>query len=96
MAYVVSAKWTAKEGKEGRLREVIEEMTPVSREEPGNLYYQAHTSPENPRLFWLYEQYEDEAAYQAHMDSPHFTRLVKEEAIPELLDDREREFFETL
>ena len=30
------------------------------------------------------------------MDSEHFTRLVKEEAIPELLADREREFFETL
>jgi quinol monooxygenase YgiN len=96
MAYVVSAKWTAKEGSEARLREVIEEMTPASRGESGNLYYQAHTSPENPRLFWLYEQYADEAAYHAHMDSPHFTRLVKEEAIPELLDAREREFFETL
>ena len=30
------------------------------------------------------------------MDSEHFTRLVKEEAIPELLDERRREFFETL
>ena len=96
MAYVVSAKWTAKAGREGRLREVIEEMTPASRDEPGNLYYQAHTSPESPRLFWMYEQYADEAAYNAHMDSEHFTRLVKEEAIPDLLDAREREFFETL
>ncbi len=30
------------------------------------------------------------------MASEHFTRLVKEEAIPELLDERRREFFETL
>jgi len=96
MAYVVSARWRAREGRQGRLREVIEEMTPVSREEPGNLYYQAHTSPEDPQLFWLYEQYEDEAAYHAHMDTEHFTRLVKEEAIPDLLEDRSREFYETL
>jgi quinol monooxygenase YgiN len=96
MAYVVCAKWTAKDGKEDRLQEVIHEMTEPSRSEPGNRYYQAHRSPENPRLYFLYEQYEDEAAYEAHMASEHFTRLVKEEAIPELLEAREREFYETL
>jgi quinol monooxygenase YgiN len=96
MAYVVCAKWTAKEGKEDRLVEIIEEMTPPSRGEPGNLYYQAQRSPENPRLFFLYEQYADEAGYEAHMASEHFTRLVKEEAIPEILEAREREFYETL
>ena len=83
MAYVVCAKWTAKEGKEDRLAEVIEEMTEPSRAEPGNRYYQAHRSPENPRLYFLYEQYDDEAGYEAHMASEHFTRLVKEEAIPD-------------
>ena len=30
------------------------------------------------------------------MASEHFTRLVKEEAIPELLADRAREFYETI
>jgi quinol monooxygenase YgiN len=96
MAYVVSAKWRAKEGKEERLAEICREMTEPSRAEPGNLFYQAHRSPEDPQLFYLYEQYENEAGYQAHMDSEHFTRLVKEEAIPEILEAREREFFETL
>ena len=96
MAYVVSAKWLAKEGREDRLAEICHEMTEPSRAEPGNLFYQAHRSPENPRLFYLYEQYVDEAGYQAHMDTEHFTRLVKEEAIPEVLESREREFYETL
>jgi quinol monooxygenase YgiN len=96
MAYVVSAHWRAKEGKEDRLAELIAEMTPPSRGEPGNLFYQAHRSPEDPRLFYLYEQYADEAGYQAHMDSEHFTRLVKGEAIPELLEDRERAFYTTM
>ncbi len=96
MAYVVLAKWTAKEGLEDRLTEIIEEMTEPSRAESGNRYYQAQRSVEDARVFLLYEQYEDEAAYQAHMDSPHFTRLVKEEAIPELLEAREREFYVTL
>ena len=96
MAYVVSAHWRAKEGKEGRLAELIEEITPSSRQEPGNLFYQAHRSPEDPRLFYLYEQYADEAAYEAHMDSEHFTRLVKQEAIPELLEERRRAFYTTM
>jgi quinol monooxygenase YgiN len=96
MAYVVSAKWRAKQGKADRLLEVIREMTPPSRAEEGNLFYQAQRSVDDPQLFYLYEQYVDEAGYQAHMDSEHFTRLVKEEAIPELLEDRERAFYETI
>ena len=96
MAYVVSAHWRAKEGKEDRLAALIEEMTPPSRAEPGNLFYQAQRAVDDPQLFYLYEQYADEAAYQAHMDAEHFTRLVKEEAIPELLEARERAFYTTM
>jgi quinol monooxygenase YgiN len=96
VAYVVSAKWRAREGKADRLLEVIREMTPPSRAEEGNVFYQAQRSVDDPNLFYLYEQYADEAAYEAHMDSEHFTRLVKGEAIPELLEDRERAFYETI
>ena len=95
MAFVVSALWTAKQGEEDRIARIIEELTPASREEPGNLFYQAHRSPEDPRLFYLYEQYVDEAGYQAHQDSGHFQRLVVGEAIPNL-ESRERAFYETM
>jgi quinol monooxygenase YgiN len=96
VAFVVAATWRAEPGEEERVAGVIRTMTPLSRAEPGNLFYQAHRSPEDPQLFYLYEQYDSEAGYHAHMDSEHFTRLVKEEAIPEILEAREREFFETL
>jgi quinol monooxygenase YgiN len=96
VAYVVSAYWRAREGKADRLAEVIEELLAPSRAEPGNVFYQAQRAVDDPQLFYLYEQYADEAAYEAHMDSEHFTRLVKQEAIPELLEDRRREFFTTL
>ena len=96
MAYVVSATWRARAGKEERLLELIRELTPPSRAEPGSRFYQAQRSLEDPRVFHLYEQYADAAAYQAHMDSEHFTRLVKREAIPELLEDRRRSFYETI
>jgi quinol monooxygenase YgiN len=96
MAYVVSAHWRAKEGKADRLAELIGELTPPSRAEPGSVFYQAQRSVDDPQLFYLYEQYADEDAYQAHMDSEHFTRLVKDEAIPELLETRERAFYTTI
>jgi quinol monooxygenase YgiN len=95
MAYVVSALWRAQEGEEGRIARIIEELTEPSRAEPGNLFYQAHRSPDDPRLFYLYEQYVDESAYKAHQDSEHFQRLVVGEAIPHL-ESRERTFYETM
>ena len=96
MAYVVTAMWRAKPGAEERVAEICDELTEPSRAEPGNLFFQTHRSPVDPKLFFLYEQYVDEAGYHAHMDSEHFTRLVKEEAIPRLLESRERAFYVTL
>jgi quinol monooxygenase YgiN len=96
MAYVVAAKWRAHPGKADRLLEVIEEMTPPSRAEPGCVFYQAQRAQDDPNLFFLYEQYADEAGYAAHQETEHFTRLVKEEAIPDLLAAREREFYSTI
>lgn len=95
MAYVVAAWWKAKEGQEDTIAGVIEKMTPLSREEPACLFYQAHRSVEDPGLFFLYEQYVDEAGYEAHMATPHFEEYVKGVAIPSL-ESRERSFYETL
>jgi quinol monooxygenase YgiN len=72
MAYVVAAIWKAKEGQADTILRVIEKMIPLSRKEPGCLFYQAHRSLDNPNVFFLYEQYMDAAGYEAHMASPHF------------------------
>jgi quinol monooxygenase YgiN len=94
MAYVVSAVWTAKPGKEEFVRDVIRQLVPLSRAEPGCRYYQPHADPAEPRVFRLFEVYDDEAAYKAHGDSEHFQRLALGQAIPEL-ETRERGFYET-
>jgi quinol monooxygenase YgiN len=96
VAYVVAAKWRAHPDKVDRLLEVFEELTPPSRAEPACRFYQVQRAEEDSALFFLYEQYADEAGYQALMDSEHFTRLVKQEAIPDLLASREREFYITI
>jgi quinol monooxygenase YgiN len=95
MAYVVAATYRVKPGEEEKVREVLETMAPLSRKEPGCIFYQAHRSPDDPRVFFLYEQYVDEAGYQAHMATPHFERWIKGEAIPRL-ESRERAFYVTL
>jgi quinol monooxygenase YgiN len=95
MAYVVTALWTAKDGQEDTIAHVIAEMTPLSLQEPGCLVYHAHRSPDNPRLFFLYEQYVDAGGYEAHMASPHFEQYVRGIAIPNL-EARERAFYVTM
>jgi quinol monooxygenase YgiN len=95
MAFVVTAKWTAKAGHEDDVRDAILSLIEPSRSEPGNLFYRANRRSEDPRVFFLYEEYVDEAAYQAHGASEHFQAYGHGKAIP-LLESRERVFYETL
>jgi quinol monooxygenase YgiN len=95
MAYVVSAIWTAEPGQEDVVRDAIEKLTPPSREEPGNRFYQAYQDPGQASVFRLFEIYDDEDAYAAHGASDHFKQFAVEQAIP-VLSNRERAFFETI
>jgi quinol monooxygenase YgiN len=95
MAYVVAATYRCKEGEDDKIAEILEIMGPLSRQEPDCLFYQAHRSPDDPRVFFLYEQYVDESGYEAHQATPHFERHVKGDAIPRL-ESRERAFYVTI
>jgi quinol monooxygenase YgiN len=94
VAYVVLARWTAKPGEEDAVADAIGRMIAPSRAEPGNLVYQCHRDPENPRLFLLYEAYADEQAYADHGASEHFQEHCVRGGIP-YLKSREREFYVT-
>jgi len=98
MAYVVTVIWKAKEGQEEEVAEKIEKMTPLSLDEPGCLFYQAHRSVKdgNPGLFFLYEQYVDEAAFEAHMATPHFKRYVEGGVYPKLKSREPPSFYKTM
>ena len=75
MAYVLAAKWVAKEGEEDNVLAALEQLAGPSRAEPGCLMWQPHRDPEDPRVFFIYEQYADPAAFEAHGASEHFQRL---------------------
>lgn len=42
------------------------------RDEPGCLTFDVMRDRSDPDLVWLYEVYVDEAAFEVHMQTPHF------------------------
>jgi quinol monooxygenase YgiN len=94
MAYVVCATWIAKEGEAENVAAAVEKMVGPSRAEPGILQYQPHRDPENPNVFFFYEQYADQAAYDSHVESEHMQTHGFGDAIPRL-ESRQRAFYET-
>lgn len=95
MSYVLIAQWTSLAGCEKRVVEVLTAMAGPSNAEPGCRRWQPHRSTDDPRSFLIYEEYEDEAAFDAHCASDHFSELVLGQAIS-LLEDRSRAFYEPL
>ena len=95
MAVVLRATWTATEGAEAVVLDALTKLAPLSRAEPGCCYYQAYRDPAAPRVFHIFEIYDDDEAVAAHAASEHFQEYGLGQAIP-LLETREREFFETI
>jgi len=89
MGYVLAVTWVARPGEEERVAEALRKMVPPTQAEPGCIHYRVHRSPDDPRRFFLFEEYADESGLRAHMDSEHFKRHVLGEAVP-LLESRER------
>jgi quinol monooxygenase YgiN len=95
MAVVLIATWTANEGSEAVVLDALTELAPRSREEPGCRFYQVYRDPAEPRVFRIFEIYDDEDAVAAHASSEHFAEYALGRAIP-VLSSRERVFFETV
>jgi quinol monooxygenase YgiN len=95
MAYVLIARLTAREGEEERAAGIIRELVEATRSEPGNVQYIAHRDVDDPRVFLMYEQYRDQAAFEEHGQTEHFQRLGPGALFP-LMEQRERNFYETL
>jgi quinol monooxygenase YgiN len=92
VTYVVTATWYAKEGEEERVAELLATNAALSELEPGCRMFIGHRSVDDPRMFLLYEQYDDEAAFKAHTETAHFRDLVLGDVVPRL-ERRERAFY---
>ena len=88
------ARYRAMPGDGDLVAETLRRMAEaVARHEPGCLLYRASRSIEDPDVFVLYEEYADQAALEAHRETPHFTDLVESTIVPRLAS-REREVLE--
>jgi quinol monooxygenase YgiN len=76
-------------------RRLLDELTQHTRRESGNRMYLAHQSHSERRKFFLYEQYVDEAALEAHRQSPHFDQFATN-GLYKLVSARTIEFFAPL
>jgi quinol monooxygenase YgiN len=65
------AKLTVQAGKEREFEEKMRAVVPMVREEPGNRTYIMHRSIDHPRVFVFYEEYTDQAAFDAHRRHLH-------------------------
>ena len=92
--YVVLARWRIAAGQIERVLKFGREMETHSRQEPGCKAYIVNQLVDDPEVVVLYEQYDDEAAFQAHLASEHFQRIVVPQIVP-LLVERSRETFRT-
>lgn len=69
---VLAVNWMAHEGHENEVAIIFAKLQAASRQEPGCLMYVVHRHIDDPRRFFIYEQYRDAAALEAHRNSPHF------------------------
>lgn len=65
------AEFTAREGTEADVARLILEYAKEVREEDGNLAFEVYTKASQPRAYWIFEAYRDEAAFQAHLKAPY-------------------------
>jgi quinol monooxygenase YgiN len=87
----LAVTFVVKPGHEDEAIEFFKTLTKYTLEEPGCRMYLAHRSTTEPRRFFLYEQYDDQAALDAHRAAPHFEQFAKnglftviESRVPEL------------
>lgn len=74
-AVVLTATVKALPGQEAIVRQALLELVGPSRSELGCLCYNLHESKDEAGSFVFYEQWASQAAFDAHVETPHFCGL---------------------
>jgi len=89
---VVIAQYRTQAGKGDKVAAVLASHRPATVAEPGCRAFVVNRSQDDGDRFVLYEQYDDEGAFEAHRASPHFKRYIEGQVVP-LLAERSWERF---
>jgi len=92
---VLAVTWMAKVGHEAEVAALFTKLTEESRKEPGCAMFQAHRHRTEPRRFFIYEQYKDDAALESHRTTAHFLQIAKKD-LPKVAERVEGNLFEPL
>jgi len=92
---VLAVTWVAKAGRETEVTTLFAKLTEESRKESGCNMYQVHRHKTEPRRFFIYEQYKDDAALEAHRAAPYFLQHVRKD-LPKVADRVEGHLYEPL
>src|SRR3954470_19073395 len=88
--FVVAIQLEANPGEEERLARSLQALIGPTMAEPGVKLFLPYRSPTDPKAFFIYELYVDEAGWAAHQQTSHFKafademlpRLARRERIP--------------
>ena len=83
---------TVSAGRENEVTGMFRKLEAATRQEPGCIMYIVQQSRENPRHYLVYEQYRDEAALEAHRNSPHFKEYATD-GVYRFVEERKADFF---
>lgn len=89
---VLTVTYMIQAGHEERALEYFRALKQETLKEPGNIAYLVHQSPTEPRRFFLYEQYLDEAAMDEHRASRHFGEHATN-GIMKIMESRQPEIY---
>jgi quinol monooxygenase YgiN len=92
---VLAVTWVASPEHEDEVVEIFRKVQAASRQEPGCAMYVVHRHKTDPRRFFIYEQYRDDAALEAHRNSPHFQEYVVKK-LREIGERKEGELYSPL
>lgn len=76
--FVVAIQIDAKPGEEDRLANSLKALVEPTMAEPGVRLFLPYRSPSDPKSFFIFELYENEAGWAAHQEMTHFKTFVEE------------------
>ena len=71
MPVILYAEFTAKPGSESEVETLISGLAQDVRREPGNNEFTVYRERDNPRKFFVFEEYLDEASFDAHINAEY-------------------------
>ena len=68
---ILYAEFTAKPGSESQVQTLISDLAEKVRLEPGNTEFTIYRERDNPRKFFVFEEYLEDASFEAHIGAEY-------------------------